>query len=82
MVAAILIILGLVAAHLLAGWAEDRGWIHYRRRRGGSGALGNAVLEVQAMLEPATRHVIEERLEEREEADASGDPPKPLMPNV
>lgn len=76
MLIAILIALGLVALHLLASWAEARGWIYYRRRRrGGSGALGNALLEVQAMLEPSTRHVVEERQEHPGEGEESGDPP-------
>jgi hypothetical protein len=75
MLVAILIALGLLALHFLASWAEDRGWIYYRRRQGGSGALGNAVLEVQAMLEPSTRHVVEERQEHPGEGEESGDPP-------
>lgn len=64
--------------HRLALWAEARGWIYYTRR-GSSGSLGNAFLEVQALFEPNQRHVLEERqrAEEKEEEDDEGDPPRP-----
>ena len=75
-----LLALAVVAAsyglHRLALWAEARGFVYYRRRRGSSGALGNALLEVQSIFEPAQRHVIEERVQERSEAAESGDPPR------
>ncbi len=61
--------------HRLALWMESRGWIYYRNARGSSGALGSAFLEVQAMFEPGTRHVIEMKRAERSEDDESGDPP-------
>lgn len=66
----------LWALHRLALWAESRGWIYYLRRQGSSGAMGNALLEVQALLEPSTRHVLEERQEEHVEEAESGDPPR------
>jgi hypothetical protein len=75
----VLAVVGLVALgalHRAALWAEARGLIHYRRR-GASGALGNALLEVQAILEPSKRHVIEERLRDPAEDAESGDPPSP-----
>jgi len=64
----------LGALHRAALWAEARGLIHYRRR-GTSGSLGNAMLEVQAILEPSKRHVIEERVRDPAEDAESGDPP-------
>jgi hypothetical protein len=64
----------LGALHRAALWAEARGLIYYRRR-GTSGALGNALLEVQAILEPSKRHVIEERVRDPAEDAESGDPP-------
>jgi hypothetical protein len=67
---------GVYGLHRLALWAEARGFVYYRRRRGGSGALGNALLEVQAIFEPARRHVIEERRQQRREAAETGDPPR------
>jgi hypothetical protein len=54
-------------------WAERRGWIYYRKRRGRSGSASSAFLEVQSLLEPSTKHVIEARTEETE-ADDAGEP--------
>ncbi len=67
-------LVALGALHRAALWAEARGLIHYRRR-GTSGSLGNAMLEVQAILEPSKRHVIEERVRDPAEDAESGDPP-------
>jgi hypothetical protein len=47
------------------------------RRSGTSGSLGNAFLEVHALLEPDRRHVLEIRRVEDGEDDESGDPPEP-----
>jgi hypothetical protein len=68
---------GLYSLHRLALWAERRGWIYYRNKRGNSGAIGNAFLEVQAMIEPSKRHVLEERLKDESESPEPGDPPEP-----
>jgi hypothetical protein len=66
----------LYGLHLLAVWAERRGYIYYRERRGSSGALSSAVLEVQALLEPAKRHVLEEKKRDAVESEDSGGPPE------
>jgi hypothetical protein len=73
------IVVALYALHRLASWAESRGWIRYRRGggRGSSAALGNALLEVQTLIEPSKRHVLEEQCKERSESEESGDPPQP-----
>ena len=70
------IVLAAVAAvlygvHHLLLRSEGRG----EQRRSGSGALGNAFLEVQSMIEPSKKAVLEERLKEKTEEEASGDPP-------
>jgi hypothetical protein len=65
----------LYGIHSVASWAERRGWIYYLKRRGSSGALGSALLEVQAVMEPSKRHVLEERRRDASEAPESGDPP-------
>lgn len=67
----------LFALHRLAAWMEDRGWIYYRRRRGSSGALGDAFLEVQSLVDPAQKAVLEARRQVDDEAAESGDPPEP-----
>ena len=69
------IAVALWALHRLAVWAETRGWIYYRSRRGSSGTLGNAFLEMQQMIEPSKRIVLEERRREvHEENDEAGPP--------
>ena len=57
----------LVAIHLLALWAERRGWIYYRKDQGkGRGvALSNALSEFEVLLNPAAEHRIEEERSQR-----------------
>jgi hypothetical protein len=71
----VFILVGLLALDRIAVWMERRGWIYWRRKHGSSGTLGTAFLELQTILEPSKRHVIEARLEEDAEEDDSGDPP-------
>lgn len=64
--------------HLVASWAENRGWIHYRRPgKGGHGAaLSNAMAEFEAVLNPAAEHRIEEERSQetiRQEAGSGHD---------
>lgn len=78
MKAAIFALLALVllyGLHRLALWAEARGWIYYRKKHGGSGALSSAVLEVQSLFEPSKRYVLEEKRREQVEGEDSGEPP-------
>ncbi len=70
-------LVALYGLHRLALWAERHGWIYYRKRRGTSGALGSAALEIHAMLEPSKRYVLEERRRDDTEDEESGDPPEP-----
>ncbi|MDI6697424.1 MAG: hypothetical protein QME85_00610 [Candidatus Saccharicenans sp.] len=53
---------------------ESRGWIYYRRKKPGSSALGRACLEVQRLLEPSKKYVIQIK-EERKEQQQAGDLP-------
>lgn len=57
-------------------WMERRGWVYWRKtkRRTGLG-MGNALLEIQALVEPGVRHVVEIRREEEVESSEPGDPP-------
>ncbi len=61
--------------HYFALWAERRGWIYYKHRKASPGSVGNALLQVQSIFEPGKEHVLEARLEDAVEEDASGDPP-------
>lgn len=74
-----LMILVLVAAFLWVGWLmrrRDERWASAEWRRGGSSArVGNALLEVQALLEPDRRHALQERQRSRRDDEGSADPP-------
>ncbi len=67
----------LYALHRLGLWMETRGWIYYRHKHGSSGSLGAAFLDVQSLLEPSKRHVIEISQRDESEADDAGGPPNP-----
>jgi hypothetical protein len=54
---------------------EGRGWIYYRKSHGSSGTLSAAFLEVEALLEPSKRHVVEIKRRDESEQHESGDPP-------
>lgn len=77
----ILVVIGIYGIHRLASWAEDRGWIFYRKKKAGGGTVGNALLELQAFLEPSKRHIIEERKKMGGESQESGDKPNPGDPS-
>jgi hypothetical protein len=74
-------ILAIAAAlyplHCLALWMESRGWIYYVKKQGSRNAVGNAFLEIQSILQPETKHVLEMRDERRVKSDAEGEPKQP-----
>jgi hypothetical protein len=75
-----LLVFGVVSIYVVmrvAQWMHRRGWIRWKMRRGTSSALGNAVLGVQAIFQPAVNEVLEERVKEMSEEEDSGDPPQP-----
>ncbi len=54
----------LFLLHLVASWAEKKGWIYYRRGggKGTSAAMSNALAEFEAVLNPAAEHrIVEEQ---------------------
>ena len=69
-------VLVIYAAQRGTRWMHGRGWIQWKMR-GTSSALGNAVMGVQVFYQPQVREMLEARLDERDEADESGDPPEP-----
>jgi hypothetical protein len=76
MILGILAVAGIYSIHRLALWAEERAWIYYRKKGGGSGTLGNALLELQTFLEPSKRHILDEHVKKDPDAQDSGDKPK------
>ena len=74
---AILALIGLLyVLHRVALWAERRGWVYYLNSKPSSSTLGNAFLEIQSMIEPEKRPLVEARKEETVEEDEQGDPPE------
>jgi hypothetical protein len=65
----------LYAIHRLALWAEARGWIYYLHNKPTTSTLGNAFLEVQSLIEPGKRDLVEIRKEDAVEEDDQGEPP-------
>lgn len=70
-----------LAAGLLLGldrlllYAEGRGWIYYRKKKPSSSALSNACLEVQQLLEPSKKYVVQIKKDERRDRQEAGDLP-------
>ena len=77
LLAAVVVCGGIYLLHRAALWAEGRGWIYYQRRKPSRSALGNAFLEVQAIVEPGKRRLLEARQQEPLDGDESGAPPEP-----
>jgi hypothetical protein len=72
-----LLVLGILAIFVVdrvARWMHRRGSVQWKPR-GTSSALGNAVMQVQLIYQPQVREVLEQRLQELDEAGESGDPP-------
>ncbi len=74
-----LLILLLLGAFLWVGWLmkrREQRWDSDDWRRGGTSArVGNALLEVQSLLEPDRRHGLQERRRSKRDDEDSGDPP-------
>ena len=54
---------------------ESHGWIYYRRVKPKGSTIGNALLELESIIQPSRQHVIEARMKEHTEEEDSGDPP-------
>ena len=72
--AALLVLWGL---HRLLLWAEGRGWICYRKKRGSHGGLG-ATAEFLTMYDPSRQHLQQAARESewKREEDDDGDRPE------
>jgi hypothetical protein len=57
-------------------WMERRGWVYWRKTKRSTGpGVGNALLEIQTLVEPSARHVLELRQEVKDESPVPTDPP-------
>lgn len=67
------VVIALFLIDRIALWAEERGWIYWRRKRAQTGALGSALMEMNTFTNPSAQHLVEakdaKKLEERENDD-------------
>jgi hypothetical protein len=68
------ICVGLFALHKLGLWIESRGWIYYHKKKASPGTAASAWLEMQSLIEPGKKHVIQVQREEHEEDDGDAEP--------
>lgn len=59
---------------------EERGWIYYRKKQGHTDRIGEAMLRLQAILEPSKQYVIKEKEEKADGEHAIGEPPTSTEP--
>jgi len=69
------VVLGSILLDRLALWMEKRGWIYYRRNKPSSSRLGTAFLEIQSILEPDKKQIIEVKKEDKKQSQELGDEP-------
>lgn len=58
-VSCFLIILGLYLTHKICLWAEDHGYLYYKRKKASNSSVGSAMLELQGILNPGANNFIE-----------------------
>ncbi len=75
--------LGLFLLDRLGLWAESRGWIYWRRRRRSGSSGADLFLDLNVLVDPGARHIIEVKQAEPMEAKTDDDlvPPPPLASN-
>ncbi|MFC4127529.1 hypothetical protein [Nocardia rhizosphaerae] len=54
------LIIALVVVDLIAVWAERRGWIYWRHRPRTAGVGSGVFGELESLMSPSYRHVVEE----------------------
>lgn len=80
LLALLLCVVSVFPFHKLCLWLEDKGWIYYRHKKPQSGIIGNTLQELNAILQPSTRHTIEMKQNEarfkRHSSDVPSEPEK------
>ncbi len=73
-----LIGLGIYLMHRFCLWLERKGRIYYRHKKPQTGIMGSGLQELNAILQPSNRHVIEMKQNEvkfkRSEVDVPSEP--------
>ncbi len=70
-------LIALYGLHRLALWMETKGWIYYLRKRASPDTMGAAFLELQRMVQPDARHILEIKQNQRVEQHDQGEPKEP-----
>jgi hypothetical protein len=77
-IGAVYLIIFVVVAYVLLLWNRHRA---KRRRKSGfyrtSSSVGNVLLEMQKFAHPSVEHVLQQKLDEREDEDDEGGPKDP-----
>ena len=71
--------LALYGLHRLALWMEKRGWLYYVNSNPSTSALSQAFLEVQSIVDPGKKIVLETMREDQSEESEFGGPPGDVM---
>lgn len=71
----LLCVLGLFLFHRFCLWLESKGWLYYRNKKPKNEILGNALQELNAILQPSARHTIEMKQNETRLKQNSSDVP-------
>jgi len=66
----------LFAIDRLALWAEEKGWIYWRRKKAQSTAIGAILSDLNAVTNPSAQHVVEAKQTKKLEERDNGDPPE------
>jgi O-acetyl-ADP-ribose deacetylase (regulator of RNase III) len=74
-----LIGLVLYGLHRLALWMEKRGWLYYVNSKRSTSTLSTAFLEVQSIVDPAKKLVLEAMYEDQSEESGFGAPPRDIL---
>ncbi len=67
------VVFGAFILDRLLLWVEDRGWIYYRKRKPNITSLSTALFQMQAIVQPEKQHIVEQKLEIKEDEDEDGD---------
>ena len=74
--------LALYGLHRLALWMEARGWLYYVNSNPTTSALSQAFLEVQSIVDPGKKIVLETMREDSSDEAEFGAPPGDLMADL
>lgn len=69
----LLILVVLFLIDQLALWMERKGWLYWRhRKRNPSGGVGNALQELNSLMNSSNRHVVEAKKEVKKSRRRAG----------